>query len=176
MAKYLLVSFLLFVSFIFSFDVLNEINIHPIPEEMTFEEYTDMNRRLTVGLVLSAVPYPGIIHSYIVLLTYFYIVLQAIDVWMGVCTAFVFAALVEFTFVNYMWRKQSLVAATKKSPNKNPGIKRIPQIDPSRRVSVTGTRKKTNWIFLSTGGETEISKTIKIPGSQESTKAYSDKI
>ena len=24
---------------------------------------------------------------------------------MGVCTAFVFAALVEFTFVNYMWRK-----------------------------------------------------------------------
>ena len=30
---------------------------------------------------------------------------QAIDVWMGVCTAFVFAALVEFTIVNYMWRK-----------------------------------------------------------------------
>ena len=64
MAKYLLVSFLLFVSFIFSFDVLNEINIHAIPEEMTFEEYRDMNRRLTVALVLSAVPYPGMIHSY----------------------------------------------------------------------------------------------------------------
>ena len=27
---------------------------------------------------------------------------------MGVCTAFVFAALVEFTFVNYMWRSQSI--------------------------------------------------------------------
>ena len=26
---------------------------------------------------------------------------------MGVCTAFVFAALVEFTFVNYLWRKTS---------------------------------------------------------------------
>ena len=35
--------------------------------------------------------------------------LQAIDVWMGVCTAFVFAALVEFTFVNYMWRKSTRV-------------------------------------------------------------------
>ena len=36
--------------------------------------------------------------------------LQAIDVWMGVCTAFVFAALVEFTFVNYLWRKTSATA------------------------------------------------------------------
>lgn len=29
---------------------------------------------------------------------------------MGVCTAFVFAALVEFTFVNYMWRKSTSAA------------------------------------------------------------------
>ena len=36
--------------------------------------------------------------------------LQAIDVWMGVCTAFVFAALVEFTFVNYLWRKTTATA------------------------------------------------------------------
>ena len=33
--------------------------------------------------------------------------MQAIDVWMGVCTAFVFATLVEFTCVNYLWRKRS---------------------------------------------------------------------
>ena len=39
---------------------------------------------------------------------------------MGVCTAFVFAALVEFTFVNYMWRKQSLPEATKKVIDKRP--------------------------------------------------------
>lgn len=31
---------------------------------------------------------------------------KAIDVWMGLCTAFVFAALVEFTIVNFWFRKQ----------------------------------------------------------------------
>lgn len=34
---------------------------------------------------------------------------------MGVCTAFVFAALVEFTFVNYMWRSPSISEGKRKN-------------------------------------------------------------
>ena len=45
-------------------DLLNEAPLSPIPKEMTFEEYQDMNRRLTVGLALAAVPVPGMIHFY----------------------------------------------------------------------------------------------------------------
>ena len=36
---------------------------------------------------------------------------QAIDVWMNACTAFIFAALIEFTFVNYWYRKQAAEAS-----------------------------------------------------------------
>ena len=45
-------------------DILGENPIYPIPAEMTFEEYQDMNRRLGVGLLLAAIPIPGTIHSY----------------------------------------------------------------------------------------------------------------
>jgi len=45
-------------------DILNEAPLMAIPEEMTFEEYRDMNRRLTVGLALAAIPIPGMIHFY----------------------------------------------------------------------------------------------------------------
>ena len=47
-----------------SIGLLNENQIYPIPEEMTFEEYQDMNRRLEVGLLLAAIPIPGTIHNY----------------------------------------------------------------------------------------------------------------
>lgn len=45
-------------------DLLNEAPLVPIPVDMTFEEYQDMNRRLTVGLALAAIPIPGMIHFY----------------------------------------------------------------------------------------------------------------
>ncbi|XP_050714966.1 glycine receptor subunit alpha-2-like [Eriocheir sinensis] len=40
--------------------------------------------------------------------------IKALDIWMGVCTAFIFAALLEFTVVNYYWRKRVSV------PHHNP--------------------------------------------------------
>jgi len=49
---------------LFGADLLNENPIYSIPEEMTFEEYQDMNRRLGVGLLLAAIPIPGTIHNY----------------------------------------------------------------------------------------------------------------
>ena len=49
---------------LFGTDLLNENPIYPIPGEMTFEEYQDMNRRLGVGLLLAAIPIPGTIHNY----------------------------------------------------------------------------------------------------------------
>ncbi|MBL7013498.1 MAG: hypothetical protein ISR83_03685 [Candidatus Marinimicrobia bacterium] len=45
-------------------DILSETPLYPVPADMTFEEYQDMNRRLTIGLALSSVPIPGIIHQY----------------------------------------------------------------------------------------------------------------
>jgi hypothetical protein len=45
-------------------DILNEAPLMPVPPDMTFEEYQDMNRRLSVGLVMSAIPVPGMIHFY----------------------------------------------------------------------------------------------------------------
>ncbi|XP_040582791.1 glycine receptor subunit beta-type 4-like [Lepeophtheirus salmonis] len=33
---------------------------------------------------------------------------KAIDVWMGACTAFIFAALIEFTIINYLWRRTKI--------------------------------------------------------------------
>ena len=45
-------------------DTLNEAPLTPVPPAMTFEEYRDMNRRLSVGLMLRAIPLPGMLHFY----------------------------------------------------------------------------------------------------------------
>ena len=43
-------------------DVLNEAPLVPLPDEMTFEEYQDMNRRISTGLMRAFVP--GMLHFY----------------------------------------------------------------------------------------------------------------
>ena len=45
-------------------DPLSETPLYPVPEEMTFEEYEDMNRRLSQALLWSSIPLPGITHYY----------------------------------------------------------------------------------------------------------------
>ena len=45
-------------------DVLNEAPLLPIPQDMTYEEYQDMNRRISTGLMRSAIPVPGMMHFY----------------------------------------------------------------------------------------------------------------
>ena len=45
-------------------DLLNEAPFYRVPEGMTLEEYRDANRRIGVGLLLSAIPFPGSLHFY----------------------------------------------------------------------------------------------------------------
>ena len=58
-----------------------------------------MYRSPSVGSIYSSFVY-NLIFPYMVKYLF-----QAIDVWMGACTAFVFLALIEFTIVNYLWRR-----------------------------------------------------------------------
>ena len=45
-------------------EIMSETPLHPIPEEMTYEEYQDMNRRINIGVGLAFIPIPGIVHRY----------------------------------------------------------------------------------------------------------------
>ena len=45
-------------------DALNETPFYVVPADMTFEEYEDANRRLSVGLLLMSIPFPGSLHFY----------------------------------------------------------------------------------------------------------------
>ena len=45
-------------------DILDETPLYPVPTEMTYEEYKDMNRRINVAIGWSTIPIPGITHYY----------------------------------------------------------------------------------------------------------------
>ena len=67
MKKYLLV--VLFIANLFSQsnqrgEILSETPLYPLPNNMTFEEYQDMNRRMSIGVGLAFIPIPGIVHRY----------------------------------------------------------------------------------------------------------------
>ena len=47
-----------------NYEALSETPLYPIPAEMTFEEYQDMNRRMSLAVAWSSIPVPGITHYY----------------------------------------------------------------------------------------------------------------
>ena len=64
-----IITILLFTSILFSqsnqqSEILSETPLYPLPENMTFEEYQDMNRRMSIGVGLAFIPIPGIVHRY----------------------------------------------------------------------------------------------------------------
>ncbi len=63
--------------------------------------------------------------------------IQAIDVWMGLCIAFVFAALVEFTIVNFWFRKQRQRAGIRVRYLENGKIQRVNTPLDTYRYTVT---------------------------------------
>ena len=64
-----IITILLFTSILFSqsnqqSEILSETPLYPLPENMTFDEYQDMNRRMSIGVGLAFIPIPGIVHRY----------------------------------------------------------------------------------------------------------------
>lgn len=45
-------------------EILSETPFYNVPEGMTFEEYRDANRRISVGLMMMSIPVPGMLHFY----------------------------------------------------------------------------------------------------------------
>ena len=59
-----IITIILFTSILFSqsnqqSEILSETPLYPIPESMTFEEYQDMNRRMSFVVGLAFIPIPA---------------------------------------------------------------------------------------------------------------------
>ena len=63
---------------------------------------------------------------------------QAIDIWMGACTGFIFAALLEFTLTNYLWRKGTKVSESERIPTDNGHKKDLGPIEAAASAVASG--------------------------------------
>ena len=63
---------------------------------------------------------------------------QAIDIWMGACTGFIFAALLEFTLTNYLWRKGTKVSESDCIPTDNGHKKDLGPIEAAASAVASG--------------------------------------